>query len=68
MANMNIMDGIYGSTDAPDYCPDCGASWSAGERVKTGDDAGIGGYEDWMYCANCKCELFYPVIYRSTNR
>ncbi len=64
MTSKDIMDGIYGSSDAPSFCPECSEQWSHGERVKTGDDSGIGGYEDWMYCKNCGCELFYPVIHR----
>ena len=61
------MDGIYGLSDAPSNCPECGESWSAGERLKTDDEAGIGGYEDWMYCKHCECELFYPVIHRPAS-
>lgn len=57
-------DGIWGSSDDPDNCTECGAEWSSGERVKTGDAKGIGGWEDWLYCAACKCEMFFPVVHR----
>lgn len=63
--NNSKTDGIWGTTDAPDCCPECGALWSAGERVWTGDDAGIDGYEDWVYCKACDYDLFYPVIHKS---
>lgn len=57
-------DGIYGASDAPSVCPDCGMPWEVGERVLTKDEAAIGGWEDWMYCKECDQELFYPVIHR----
>ena len=63
-AHADKMDGIYGASDAPGNCTDCGAEWSAGERVHTDDRAGIGGYEDWMYCAACGCEMFFAVVRR----
>lgn len=53
---------MFGETDAPDTCPDCGRAWSAAERLHTSDDKAIGGWEDWCYCAACGCELFYPVV------
>jgi len=57
-------DGIGGSSNAPDTCPDCNSWWSSSERIETGDEAGIGGYEDWCYCERCETELFYPVVHR----
>lgn len=60
-------DGLYGSSDAPSVCPDCGTPWEAGERVLTKDEAAIGGWEDWMYCKECDQELFYPVIHRPSS-
>lgn len=57
-------DGQWGASDAPDHCPDCGARWANSERLHTGDDKGIGGWEDWMHCKACGCELFYPVTHR----
>jgi hypothetical protein len=56
------IDGIYGTSDAPYHCPECGEEWHAGERVWTGDEAGIAGFEDWMYCKFCDMDLFYPVV------
>ena len=53
--------GQFGDSEAPDTCPQCGAEWSHSERLHTGDDQALGGWEDWMYCAICRCELFYPV-------
>ena len=50
---------------APDECPDCGAIWSHGECVHTGDTRAQGGYEDWRFCARCRCELFYPLLPRA---
>lgn len=63
-AHREHLDGMYGRADVPDQCPYCGGDWAAGERVCTGDDAGIGGYEDWMYCGQCKAEIFFPVVHR----
>jgi hypothetical protein len=57
-------DGQRGTSGAPDNCHDCGADWSAEECVHTGDDKGIGGWEDWRYCQACGCEMFFPVIHR----
>lgn len=57
-------DGMWGTSDAPDRCPECGEEWFGGERLHTSDDKGIGGWEDWMYCKACGCELFYPVVHR----
>lgn len=57
-------DGLFGEADTPDNCPDCGAEWSSSERVHTGDDKGIGGWETWVHCAACGCELFFPVTRR----
>lgn len=63
----DYVDGIYGLTDAPSECPQCGSWWSAGERLHTGDDRGIGGWEDWVYCSKCDQDWFYPVVYRPTK-
>ncbi len=60
-------DGQWGSSDAPDNCIDCGEPWSSGERLHTGDDKGIGGWEDWLYCAACKREWFFPVVHRAAS-
>lgn len=57
-------DGQWGISDATDNCTDCGAEWSSGERLHTGDDKGIGGWEDWMHCKACGCEMFFPVTHR----
>jgi hypothetical protein len=57
-------DGQFGAADVPENCPDCGDQWSSGERVRTGDDRGIGGWEDWLYCESCGCEMFFPVVHR----
>lgn len=57
-------DGQFGAADVPDNCPDCGDQWSAGERLHTGDTNGIGGWEQWMYCEACGCEMFFPVTHR----
>ncbi len=67
MASRDTMDGIYGWADVPDQCPYCGGDWATGERVHTGDDAGIGGFEDWMYCGQCKAEVFFPVTHRPAS-
>ena len=56
--------GQFGTSDAPDNCTECGAEWANGERLHTGDDKGIGGWEDWMYCRTCGCEMFFPVTHR----
>lgn len=58
------MDGIFGASESPEKCPHCNSSWDNGERLHTGDDAGIGGYEDWMYCATCDEQMFFPVVHR----
>lgn len=58
------MDGIFGASDAPSNCPECGSTWSAVERLKTHNQAGIGGWEDWKYCGHCKQDAFYPVVHR----
>lgn len=55
------LDGQLGMSDTPDNCPECGAIWATSERLHTGDDKGIGGWEDWMYCTACGCDRFYPV-------
>mgnify|MGYP003405857163 FL=1 len=55
-------DGMFGESDAPDNCIDCGKQWASSERLHTDDDKGIGGWEDWMYCAACKQEWFFPVV------
>lgn len=54
--------GMFGESDAPDNCINCGVRWEASERLHTGDPKGIGGWEDWMYCGSCKQEWFYPVV------
>ncbi len=54
--------GQFGTSDTPDNCPECGAEWTSAERLHTGDDKGIGGWEDWMYCS-CGCEMFFPVTH-----
>ena len=64
MADTN---GEFGESDAPDVCLECGDMWAAGERVQTGDDKGIGGWEDWMYCAACRQEWFFPVVRQATQ-
>lgn len=56
--------GQWGTSDAPDDCTDCGAVWSSGERLHTGDENGIGGWEDWRHCKACGCEMFFPVTHR----
>ena len=56
--------GQGGTSDAPNDCPDCAAEWSSRERLHTGDDNGIGGWEDWMHCKACGCEMFSPVTHR----
>lgn len=56
--------GQFGTSDAPDNCTECGAEWANGERLHTGDDKGIGGWEDWMHCKACGCEMFFPVTRR----
>ena len=56
--------GQFGTSDAPDNCTECGAEWASGERLHTGDDKGIGGWEDWMYCEACGCDMFFPVTHR----
>lgn len=48
------------TSDASDNCPECGTRWAVIEAVDTGDDQAHEGWEDWCYCAACKCELFYP--------
>ncbi len=60
----NELDGQMGTSDAPDNCTDCGALWSSSERLHTGDSNGLGGWEDWMYCKACGCEMFFPVTHR----
>ena len=35
------MDGIFGASEAPEKCPHCNSSWDNGERLHTGDDAGV---------------------------
>jgi hypothetical protein len=57
--------GQWGTSDAPSNCTECGAEWSSGERLHTGDSNGIGGWEDWMFCRACGCEMFFPVTHRS---
>jgi len=57
-------DGQWGTSDAPDNCTECGTEWANGERLHTGDDKGIGGWEDWMHCSACGCEMFFPVTHR----
>ncbi len=57
-------DGQFGESGAPDKCPECEADWFGSERLRTGDDKGIGGWEDWMYCAVCECDMFFPVTHR----
>ena len=59
--------GMWGESDAPDNCIDCGTPWDATERTHTGDPKGIGGWEDWMYCAACKNEWFFPVVRASAE-
>lgn len=56
--------GRFGESEAPETCPECGAEWSHSERLHTGDEQALGGWEDWMFCAACQCELFYPVTIR----
>lgn len=53
--------GQFGTSDAPAHCTDCGAEWAESERLHTGDDKGVGGWEDWMHCKACGCEMFFPV-------
>jgi hypothetical protein len=53
--------GQFGESDAPDHCTECGAWWTSSERLHTGDSKGIGGWEDWMYCIACGCDMFFPV-------
>lgn len=53
--------GQWGQSEASDNCTECGAIWSDSERLHTGDSNGIGGWEDWMYCKACGCEMFFPV-------
>lgn len=57
-------DGQWGTSDAPEKCPDCGDTWSTGERLHTGDSNGIGGWEDLVHCKACGCEMFFPVTHR----
>lgn len=59
------LNGQFGLSDSPDDCPNCHIPWSATERLHTGDDKAIGGWEDWMYCSKCKQDLFYPVIHKN---
>lgn len=56
--------GQFGTSDAPNNCTECGAEWTNGERLHAGDDKGIGGWEDWMHCKACGCEMFFPVTAR----
>lgn len=56
--------GQFGASDAPDECPECEVPWFASERLWTRDSNGIGGWEDWMYCAACECDMFFPVTRR----
>ena len=57
-------DGMFGEADIPEKCPDCGEEWFGGERLHTGDDKGIGGWESWMHCEACGAEMFFPVVRR----
>ena len=59
---MGDTNGMFGESDAPDSCIDCGALWACSERLHTGDPKGIGGWEDWMHCTACKNEWFFPVV------
>lgn len=40
------------------------AAESAREAVATLAENGIGGWEDWMHCGACRCEMFFPVVHR----
>lgn len=62
MMKSDHYNGQWGTSNAPEKCPDCGNDWFGAERLHTGDDNGLGGWEDWMYCQHCGCELFFPVV------
>lgn len=57
---------MFGESNAPDNCPECGKAWASSERLHTGDADGIGGWEDWMHCG-CGCQMFYPVTIRPSK-